>query len=141
MVNSIFPVIVTSDLDESSMFYRDLLGIEVVFESGWYSLLQHADRPSLQIGFVSSGHETVPESLGRVARGVLVSVEVDDVDVVHDRAVGMHAEIVWPLADERFGQRHFMVADPAGLIVDVITPIAPSRGFLREVARWRRANR
>ena len=57
---------------------------------------------------------------------------------VHARAVAMGAEVVWTLRDERFGQRHFMVRDPTGLVLDVISPIPVSLAFRREVARWRR---
>jgi hypothetical protein len=31
--------------------------------------------------------------------------------------------------NEAFGQRHFIVAAPDGVLVDVITPIEPSDGY------------
>lgn len=139
--HSIFPVIACSDLDAARDFYRDLLGLEVAFESGWYTLLRSRTDSDVQVGFVQSGHQTVPRELGTAASGVLVSVIVPDVDTVHARAVEMHANIVLSLRDEEFGQRHFMTSDPTGLVVDVITPIRPARSFLEAVARWRKANR
>jgi hypothetical protein len=36
---------------------------------------------------------------------------------------------VLPLRDEAFGQRHFIVRDPAGNLVDVIENIPPSEEF------------
>ncbi len=33
------------------------------------------------------------------------------------------------LRSEDFGQRHFIVADPNGVLVDVITPIPPTGSF------------
>lgn len=33
------------------------------------------------------------------------------------------------LRSEDFGQRHFMVADPNGVLIDVITPIAPAAAY------------
>ncbi|WP_425465240.1 hypothetical protein [Nonomuraea diastatica] len=33
------------------------------------------------------------------------------------------------LRSEDFGQRHFIVADPNGVLIDVITPIAPSAAY------------
>jgi hypothetical protein len=51
----------------------------------------------------------------------------------------MGADVVWTLRDERFGQRHFMVRDPTGLVLDVISAIPVDPAFRREVARWRRA--
>lgn len=138
---SIFPVISCSDLDAARDFYRELLGLDVVFESGWYTLLRSRTDSKVQLGFVLANHPTVPRELGTTTSGVLVSVIVRNVDDVFARAVEMNAKVVWPLCDEAFGQRHFMAADPTGLVVDVITPIRPARGFLGAVAAWRKANR
>ena len=44
LAQSIFPVISCSDLDTARDFYRELLGLDVVFESGWYTLLRSRDR-------------------------------------------------------------------------------------------------
>ena len=38
--------------------------------------------------------------------------------------------IVQALRDEVFGQRHFIAADPNGILVDVITPIEPDPDWL-----------
>ena len=35
----------------------------------------------------------------------------------------------YALTDEAFGQRHFITADPNGVLIDVITPIPPSAEF------------
>lgn len=39
-----------------------------------------------------------------------------------------------PLRSEEFGQRHFIVADPNGVLIDVITPIPPSGTFAEQYA-------
>jgi catechol 2,3-dioxygenase-like lactoylglutathione lyase family enzyme len=138
VVESIYPVVSCPNVDAARDFYAPLLDLEVVFECGWYTLLRSPVSPAVQLAFVVAGHETVPAELDPQAAGVLISVEVPDVDAVHARAVAMGAEIVWTLRDERFGQRHFMVRDPTGLVLDVISPIPVSIAFRREVARWRR---
>ena len=139
MVESIYPVVSCPDVNGARDFYAPLLDLEVVFECGWYTLLRSPVGPAVQLAFVTAGHDTVPAALDRHAAGVLISVEVPDVDAVHARAVAMGADVVWTLRDERFGQRHFMVRDPTGLVLDVITPIPVRTAFRREVARWRRA--
>jgi len=48
-----------------------------------------------------------------------VSIEVDDVDEVYDRAVAAGAEIVYPLTDEEWGLRRFFVRDPNGAVINV----------------------
>jgi len=141
VVSSIFPVVSCDDLDAARDFYTDLLDLHVEFESGWYTVLRSRNSGSIQLGFVEAGHPSVPAVVSNRAAGVLISVIVEDVDRIHEKALAMRARIVWPLQDESFGQRHFMAADPTGLVVDVITPIRPARSFLRDVAQWRRGNR
>jgi uncharacterized glyoxalase superfamily protein PhnB len=48
-----------------------------------------------------------------------VSVEVDDVYEIHERAVAAGAEIVYPLTDEPWGLRRFFVRDPNGAVINV----------------------
>ncbi|HJZ60576.1 MAG TPA: VOC family protein [Miltoncostaeaceae bacterium] len=137
----IFPVVCTDEIDASRDFYAGLLGLDVVLECGWYTLLRMPGAPDAQLGLVTRGHPSVPEGFGRAPRGVLVTVEVEDVDAVHARALALGLAIVQELRDEPFGQRHFMTTDPDGLLVDVVTPIPLSPGFAREVAALRRARR
>ncbi|WP_241385995.1 VOC family protein [Rhodococcus sp. CH91] len=119
---SIFPVVPAADVRRSRDFYRDLLDLTVVFDSDWYVQLHGGDE-TVQLGLVVLGHETVPDGFRGTPTGVLVSVEVDDVDAVHARAVAAGHEIALDLRDEEFGQRHFMTVDPDGVLVDVITVI------------------
>ena len=63
------------------------------------------------------------------AGGLLINIEVPDVDAVHDRLASAGLPILLSLRDEAFGQRHFITADPAGVMIDVITPIAPTAEF------------
>lgn len=50
-----------------------------------------------------------------------ISIEVDDVDLVHARAAELGLEVVRPLTDEPWGVRRFFVKDPDGLIVNVMS--------------------
>ena len=68
-------------------------------------------------------------------------MEVPDVDVVYARAQRAGRPLAQELRDEVFGQRHFMVADPDGALVDVVTVIPLSPTFAREVATFRRRRR
>lgn len=40
---------------------------------------------------------------------------------------------VLPIRSEAFGQRHFILAAPDGVLVDVITPIEPDESYGEEV--------
>jgi len=133
-INSIFPVVPAADVARSRDFYTGLLDLAVVFDSGWYVQLQAPGGESVQLGLVERGHHTVPEGFRAAApAGVLVSVEVEDVDRVHAAAIAAELPIALSLRDEDFGQRHFMTTDPDGLLVDVITVI-PYAGDLAESA-------
>lgn len=61
--------------------------------------------------------------------GLLINFEVDDVDAHHARLAAAGVPIVLSLRDEAWGQRHVMAIDPNGVLIDVITPVAPSAEF------------
>ena len=50
-----------------------------------------------------------------------ISVEVVDVDAVHARAVEQGFEIAYSLRDEEWGVRRFMLREPSGTLVNVVS--------------------
>lgn len=75
-------------------------------------------------------HPTLPADYRVPAQGILLNFEVEDVDAEWDRLVveeGLKAEL--EIRTEGFGQRHFLVADPNGILIDVITNIPPSEEY------------
>ena len=120
MVNTLFPDICVHDVAACRDFYVDLFGFEVAFSNGWYVQLVHPSNEPVQLAFVQRDHPSVPQEARVVPAGVLVTLELDDVDVAHARALERELEIVVPLQDEEWGQRHFITRDPAGLLVDVV---------------------
>ncbi|MGI9539795.1 MAG: VOC family protein [Miltoncostaeaceae bacterium] len=129
---SLFPDICSDHVAESRDFYVRLFDFEILVDIGWYAQLRAPHDKNLQVAFVDRTSDTVPEPVRERPRGVLVTVEVKDVDAVHARAAGLGLEILLSLRSEDFGQRHFMTVDPNGLPVDVFTTIPPSPEFLRE---------
>ncbi|MDT4965156.1 MAG: hypothetical protein QOF87_4803 [Pseudonocardiales bacterium] len=69
--------------------------------------------PSVQISLLTY------EETAAVIPGV--SVQVDDVDTCHASAVAAGAEIAPPLTDEPWGVRRFVVRDPDGHVVTVLS--------------------
>ncbi|MNI48786.1 Glyoxalase-like domain protein [compost metagenome] len=61
--------------------------------------------------------------------GLLLNFEVEDVDAVYARLKAAGLPIRLDLSDEDFGQRHFITADPNGVLIDIIKPIPPSAEF------------
>lgn len=127
-VTSFYPVLMSRDVAAAASFYRDLLDLETTFASDWYVSLR---RDAYELAILAHDHPTIPEGYRAVPRGVIVNLEVDDVDSVHRQlAERSDVEIVLPLRDEDFGQRHFIVAAPDGVLLDIIQPVPPSVEFV-----------
>lgn len=131
-MKSLFPDICSRDLVESKEFYVSLLGFKVIFEIDWYIQLQSPSVESIQIAFVDINHPSVPKGHQKTPQGVVVTVEVDDVDAVYQKAFNLKLPVIVELCDEEWGQRHFMVEDPNGLLVDVYAMIEPAPGFAEQ---------
>ncbi len=128
-LSSFYPVIATARLRESHDFYTRLFGFETTFEADWYVSLE---RPGYELALLDPTHPTIPEGYGRPIQGLILNFEVDDVDAEWQRLVveqGLEPKLA--IRSEDFGQRHFIVADPSGVLIDVITEIPPSEEFAR----------
>lgn len=126
-VTSFYPVIMVDDVAASARFYREVLGFETTFESDWYVSLRFEGG---ELAVLDRTHETIPDGFRMPVAGLLLNIEVDDATTEHARLVGA-AGLVERLAlrDEDFGQRHFIVEAPGGVLIDVIEPIEPSAEF------------
>jgi predicted enzyme related to lactoylglutathione lyase len=137
MVLGSFADLCVQDVGSSVAFYQSLLRLDVLIDHGWYAEL--GVQAKTLIAFVQSGHETVPAITATPPRGVLVSFEVDSADAVYANAVALRCPVLVDLVTE-LGQRHFMVADPDGAVIDVIERMALADADLRRLARLRRAH-
>lgn len=68
-------------------------------------------NPSVQVNIISNDDPAAPG----------ISIEVDDVDAVHARALDQGLEIAYPLRDEEWGVRRFMLREPGGTTVNVLS--------------------
>ncbi|ORM33418.1 VOC family protein [Williamsia sp. 1135] len=127
-LTSFYPVLMTSDVAATARFFRDHLVFDVTFEADWYVSMR---RDQFELAVLDASHETIPDGRGGyVSAGVLLNLEVDDVDAEYRRLVtDGPLEALLPIRSEDFGQRHFIVAGPEGILIDVITPIEPSEDF------------
>jgi uncharacterized glyoxalase superfamily protein PhnB len=96
---------------ETRDFFVELLGFEVAMDMGWVVTLASPTNPSAQVTIVGSDDMAAPG----------ISVEVADVDAVHSMAVEQGLEIVYPLRDEEWGVRRFMLREPSGTLVNVLS--------------------
>ncbi|PVE97192.1 VOC family protein [Microbacterium sp. TPD7012] len=126
-ITSFYPVLMVDDVAEAAGFYRDELDFETTFETDWYVSLCFEGG---ELAILDRRHETIPAGFREPVRGLLLNVEVADATAEHARLVG---ERELPerltLRDEAFGQRHFIVEAPGGVLIDVIEPIEPAPEF------------
>ena len=96
---------------ETRDFFVELLGFEVAMDIGWVVTVASPTNPSVQVNIISNDDMAAPG----------ISVEVADVDAVHAKAVEQGLDIVYPLRDEDWGVRRFMLREPSGTVVNVVS--------------------
>lgn len=133
-VTGYYPVLLVEDVEATAAFYMTHFNFRSLFTSDWYVHLQQIDRPNINLAFVARDHETVPEESRQTAGGLLISFEVEDPDEVYERLQAAGVKVLRTLRDEDFGQRHFIAADPNGVMIDVIKPIPPSAEYAAQYA-------
>ena len=126
---SYYPVIMTGDVAATAAFYIDHFGFVPAFEAEWYVHLTMPGDGSVNLAILDGDHETIPPAGRGTAGGLLINFEVEDVDAEHERLVAAGLPILRSLRDEAFGQRHFITADPNGVLIDVIRPIPPGTDY------------
>ncbi|RVJ61340.1 glyoxalase [Sinorhizobium medicae] len=126
---SYYPVIMTEDVQQTAEFYVRHLRFEPLFTSDWYVHLQSKEDEHVTLAVLDCRHETVPERHRAPVRGLLLNFEVEDPDRLYAEMQDAGLPILKPICDEEFGQRHFITADPNGVMIDIIKPIPPSAGF------------
>lgn len=128
-IASFYPVIMTNRVRETAAFYVRLFGFKMVFEADWYVHLQAADDPAVNLAVLDGRHATIPEAGRGSVSGLILNFEVEDPDAEYARLTAEGLPILLELRDEDFGQRHFITADPNGVLIDVIKLIPPSADF------------
>jgi catechol 2,3-dioxygenase-like lactoylglutathione lyase family enzyme len=135
MILGAFADLCVADVQGSVAFYRQLLGFEVIADQEWYVELGVNARVALAL--VQSGHPTVPAAAGTRPTGLLVSFEVTNAAEVHEVARAMGCPFVLDL-ETGLGQKHFMVLDPDGALVDVIERVPLTREDRQKLVAFRR---
>ncbi len=129
-ISSVYPVLITDHVHQTADYYRRHFGFEDTFISDWYVSLRHSKAPLQELAVLQTGHPTIPEGYSTPCRGIVINVEVEDAEAEYERlACQANLPVVLPLRDEEFGQRHFILRDPAGNLVDIIQNIAVTEEY------------
>ncbi len=128
-LSSFYPVIMTDKVAETHAFYSTHFNFETTFEADWYVSLIMKNHPEYQLAVLQYDHETIPAVARKLSQGVILNFEVEDVDAEYTRLQAAGLPVLLAIRDEAFGQRHFITADPNGVLLDIIKIIAPSPEF------------
>lgn len=94
---------------QTAAFYKDLFDLETAMDLGWVSTLQTGAQETqpIQLGFASQGgSDTAVRTL---------TIEVDDLETTHARAISLGIKIEYGPVDEPWGLRRFYIRDPSAI--------------------------
>ena len=121
--NSLYPLFQVADVEASARFYETHFGFTRIFSSNWYVQLRATAEHPFEIALIGHDHDSIPVLARGPSKNVILSLYVQDAAAEHERLIAAGLPILQPLRNEVFGQRHFILADPDGILIDVITPI------------------
>jgi PhnB protein len=121
-LRTVTPRLVVGDGDAAIDFYRRAFGAEEIGErfTDPHGAVIHAEvRIGNSIVMITAGRDDAgaparsPTSLGGVVSAVMATYW-EDVDAAWQRAITAGAEVLYPLADQFYGERGGRVRDPFG---------------------------
>lgn len=124
-MDRIFYNIITSKLEATRDFYTEILDMNAVYLSDWFVNLQALESSRLEVGIYHPDAEVIPSSLQDTAASGILTIVVDNVDDIYDKARKSDIEIVERPRELFYGQRRLLLRDPAGTYVDVSSPCEP----------------
>jgi uncharacterized glyoxalase superfamily protein PhnB len=120
----LFPITITTKLTECRDFYTKFFNFEVVFEADWYIHLKHGSGIELAVMLPNLTNQPNMLHASYAGKGVVYSFEVDDAQAEYKRLKSLGAPIVHDIKDEEWGQRHFILQDPAKVSIDIVQQLS-----------------
>jgi catechol 2,3-dioxygenase-like lactoylglutathione lyase family enzyme len=111
-VRRIVPNIASEHVDRAKGFYTDVLGLHVVMDHGWILTFAAEGSAAPQVSVAREGGSgtPVPE----------LSIEVDNLEEVYQRAVAAGLRIEYGPKSEPWGVKRFYVRDPFGRLLNIV---------------------
>lgn len=119
---AMYPLYVCENLEAQQTFYTEEFGFQVAFfDPDFYLHLVNMNNGA-QLGFMLPNLATQPPFLHEkaAADGMVLSFEVADAKAAYTEAQKQGLDIHFELKEEPWQQTHFMLKDPAGLILDIV---------------------
>jgi catechol 2,3-dioxygenase-like lactoylglutathione lyase family enzyme len=112
-IKRVVPDIKSDRIEESRDFYAGFLGFQIGMDMGWVITFVSRSNPTAQVTVMRRDESATVQPQ--------MSIEVDDVDRAHAVAIERNLNIVYPLSDEPWGVRRFFVADPNGVVINILS--------------------
>ncbi|WP_217182764.1 VOC family protein [Streptomyces sp. AC495_CC817] len=114
-----------ADVEASSSWAQEHLGFSVAMAADGFSSLSHPEA-GFHLIYLRTGLSTFkPASQAGSAGGLLVVFTVNDIDADYARLRAEGVEIVTPIETEPWGERYFQMADPNGVIYQLVQWVTP----------------
>ncbi len=132
-LNKIVPIVTTENIDQVKEFYTRYFGFSISFEmEGNHLGITSGENDEFEISFMAPGEENQPTFTGQ---GLTYCFEVDNVDAEYNRIGKEDIEILQPLQDNPWGDRSFIISDPAGISIYIYQLIPPIEEFKKYFKR------
>lgn len=112
----------TEKMQESKNFYKDHFDFKITYESDWYIELL---SPSLNVG-ISFTLPQREEGEFFNGRGLILSLEVDNVEIEYNRLRNEGLVIYQEIQEKPWGEKSFVINDPNGVHVYIYEAIEPT---------------
>ncbi|MEU5725075.1 VOC family protein [Micromonospora sp. NPDC047738] len=113
------------DVQASASWVQQHLGFTEVMAADGFCSLTHP-QAGLNLIYLRTGLPTFkPASAAGRADGLLVVFTVEDIDADYARLQQEEVEIVTPIETEPWGERYFQMADPNGVIYQLVQWVSP----------------
>jgi len=102
-------------VSEMRHFYEALFGLSLAMDLGWTATLTTGAEAPVQLSLATHGGEDMPVPE--------ISIEVDNLDEVLQKARALGHDILYGPEDESWGVRRFMLHDPSDNLLTVMMPL------------------
>ncbi|MFC9896809.1 VOC family protein [Nocardia sp. NPDC127579] len=110
-----------ADPTASARFLADTLGFTEQMSAEGFVSLAHPDA-GMTVVFLAVGLASFKpvDKAGAAGEGLLVAFTVDNIDAEYERLRAAGVSIVTPIETEPWGERYFQMADPNGIIIQLV---------------------
>ncbi|WP_232304658.1 VOC family protein [Microbacterium sp. XT11] len=114
-----------ADVDASAAWVQKYLGFTTAMAADGFCSLEQP-HAGFNLIYLRTGLPTfTPPAQAGPAGGLLVVFTVDDIDAEYARLISQDVEIVTPIHTEPWGERFFQMADPNGVVYQLVQWVTP----------------